>query len=56
MDPPPAPFDHRVDHVFSKGKVRVLRGEVIGGDPDNRSPSGLWPSDHGGAVMTLRLG
>ena len=55
MDPPPAPFDHRVDHVFAKGKVRVLRGEVIGGDPDNRSPSGLWPSDHGGVVMTLRL-
>ena len=54
-DPPPAPFDHRVDHVFAKGKVRVLGGRVVGNDPANRSASGLWPSDHGGAVMTLRL-
>jgi endonuclease/exonuclease/phosphatase family metal-dependent hydrolase len=55
MDPPPAPFDHRVDHVFAKGKVRVLGGRVVGNDPANRTASGLWPSDHGGAVMTLRL-
>ena len=55
MDPPPGPFDHRVDHILAKGKLRVTGGEVIGGDPDNRTPSGLWPSDHGGAVITLRL-
>ena len=55
MDPPPAPFDHRVDHVFAKGRLRVLRGRVVGNDPANRTASGLWPSDHGGAVMTLRL-
>ena len=55
MDPPPAPFDHRVDHVFAKGRVRVLGGRVVGNDPANRTASGLWPSDHGGAVMTLRL-
>jgi endonuclease/exonuclease/phosphatase family metal-dependent hydrolase len=54
-DPPPAPFDHRVDHVLAKGRVRVLGGRVVGGDPANRTASGLWPSDHGGAVMTLRL-
>ena len=33
MDPPPAPFDHRVDHVFAKGRLRVLRGRVVGNDP-----------------------
>ena len=55
MEPPPAPFDHRVDHVFTKGKLRVLGGRVVGNDPANRTASGLWPSDHGGAVMTLRL-
>jgi len=55
MDPPPIPFDHRVDHVLAKGRVRVLGGRVIGDDPANRAASGLWPSDHGGAVMTLRL-
>ncbi|MEA2134449.1 MAG: hypothetical protein QOC68_2358 [Solirubrobacteraceae bacterium] len=54
-DPPPAPFDHRVDHVFTKGGLPVLGGRVVGYEPANRSASGLWPSDHGGAVMTLRL-
>ena len=55
MDPPPAPFDHRIDHVFAKGKVGVIAGWVVGGDPGNRTASGLWPSDHGGAVLALRL-
>lgn len=55
MDSPPAPFDHRVDHVFAKGRLRVLGGRVVGNDPANRTSTGLWPSDHGGAVMTLRL-
>jgi endonuclease/exonuclease/phosphatase family metal-dependent hydrolase len=55
MDAPPPPFDHRVDHVFAKGRVGVLAGWVVGGDPGNRTPTGLWPSDHGGAVMALRL-
>ena len=54
-DPPPAPFDHRIDHVFTKGRLPVLGGRVVGNDPANRTASGLWPSDHGGAVMTLRL-
>ncbi len=35
--------------------IRVLAGWVVGGDPDNRTSSGLWPSDHGGAVVALRL-
>jgi hypothetical protein len=30
-------------------------GRVVGNDPANRTASGPWPSDHGGAVMTLRL-
>ena len=24
-DPPPGPFDHRVDHIFAKGRFKVLR-------------------------------
>ena len=54
-DAPPAPFDHRVDHVFAKGRVGVIAGWVVGGDPANRTSSGLWPSDHGGQVLALRL-
>jgi endonuclease/exonuclease/phosphatase family metal-dependent hydrolase len=55
-DPPPAPFDHRIDHIFTKPRFRVTRTRIVGGDARNRTASGLWPSDHGGHVATLRLG
>ena len=55
MDPPPAPFDHRIDHVFEKGRYKAIRAVNIGGDANNRTPTGLWPSDHGGSVITLQL-
>jgi endonuclease/exonuclease/phosphatase family metal-dependent hydrolase len=55
MDPPPGPFDHRVDHILAKGRFKVLRTRIVGTDPANRTASGLWPSDHGGGATTLRL-
>jgi endonuclease/exonuclease/phosphatase family metal-dependent hydrolase len=55
LDPPPGPFDHRIDHIFTKPKIGGTRARIVGTDPDNRTSSGLWPSDHGGWVATLRL-
>ena len=54
-DPPPGPFDHRVDHILAKGRFKVLRTRIVGTDPANRTAGGLWPSDHGGGATTLRL-
>ena len=54
-DPPPGPFDHRVDHILAKGRFKVLKTRIVGTDPDNRTAAGLWPSDHGGGATTLRL-
>jgi endonuclease/exonuclease/phosphatase family metal-dependent hydrolase len=54
-DPPPGPFDHRVDHLLAKGRFKVLRTRIVGTDPANRTAAGLWPSDHGGGATTLRL-
>ena len=54
-DPPPGPFDHRVDHILAKGRFTVLRTRIVGTDPANRTAAGLWPSDHGGGATTLRL-
>lgn len=57
-DPTAAGFDHRIDMIFTKtahGSVRVSDGHVTGTslrDRDRRT--GLWPSDHGGVVLTLR--
>lgn len=53
--PPPAPFDHRIDHILTKPRLKVLKAQVVGNDPANRSPKGLWPSDHGGVVVSLKL-
>lgn len=52
---PSAVFDHTVDHVLSKPGLRRTRAFVTGDDADQRTASGLWPSDHGGVVSTLRL-
>jgi endonuclease/exonuclease/phosphatase family protein len=50
-----AMFDHTVDHVLTKPRLRTSRAFVTGNDPAARTPSGLWPSDHGGVVSRLRL-
>ncbi len=53
-----SPFDHTIDHVLGNKalKAKVLDAYVTGNDPDEITPSGLWPSDHGGAVSKLKLG
>ena len=48
-------FDHTVDHVLTKPALKTKRAFVTGNDPGERTPSGLWPSDHGGVVSTLKL-
>src|SRR5215207_6659837 len=50
-----AVFDHTVDHVLSKPRLKTRRAYVTGDDAGERTPSGLWPSDHGGVVSRLRL-
>jgi hypothetical protein len=52
---PNAVFDHTVDHVLSRPGLRKTRAFVTGDDASQRTASGLWPSDHGGVVSTLRL-
>jgi endonuclease/exonuclease/phosphatase family metal-dependent hydrolase len=52
---PAGVFDHTVDHVLSKPGLRTVRARVTGDDAGERTASGLWPSDHGGVVSTVRL-
>ena len=55
-DKPPFPGDHRIDHILVKGKkIKGKKATVVGTDPKNRTSTGLWPSDHGGWVSSLRL-
>jgi endonuclease/exonuclease/phosphatase family metal-dependent hydrolase len=54
-----AGFDHRIDMVFARtgdgSKLHVLSGTVTGNEVGDRNEAGLWPSDHAGVVMKLRL-
>jgi endonuclease/exonuclease/phosphatase family metal-dependent hydrolase len=45
----------RVDLVLTRGGFSTVSADVVGEDPADRTPSGLWPSDHAGVVATLRL-
>jgi len=48
-------FSHTVDHVLTKPGLKTLRTFITGNDASQRTPSGLWPSDHGGVVSRLQL-
>lgn len=51
------PFDERIDLVLFRGRLRALAAEIVGEDPvADRTPSGLFHSDHAGVVARLRLG
>ena len=48
-------FDHTVDHVLTKPGLTTKSAYITGNDVSERTPSGLWPSDHGGVVSRLGL-
>lgn len=50
------PFS-RIDHILTDtpGKVQGLGAIMTGVDPAVKTPSGLWPSDHGGVVSRLKV-
>jgi endonuclease/exonuclease/phosphatase family metal-dependent hydrolase len=59
-DPTPAGFRKRIDMVFGRvtdgSTITVKRGYVTGDQVTDRDRrTGLWPSDHAGVVLRLRL-
>jgi endonuclease/exonuclease/phosphatase family metal-dependent hydrolase len=56
-----ADFERRIDLVLARsatpGQIRANRAEVTGDELSDRDPvSMLWPSDHAGVVVELRIG
>jgi len=41
--------------VLLRGGFGVRAADVLGDHPDDRTPLGLWPSDHAGVAATLVL-
>jgi endonuclease/exonuclease/phosphatase family metal-dependent hydrolase len=52
---PTSQVDRRIDLVLFRGAFEVLDIRLVGQTPSDRTPSGLWPSDHAGLVATLRI-
>lgn len=49
-------FDERIDLMFYAGDgLQPIAAEVVGDELADRTPSGLWPSDHAGTVITFRI-
>jgi hypothetical protein len=41
--------------ILYRGGFSVRDIKLVGEKPSDRTPSGLWPSDHAGVVASLRL-
>lgn len=54
--PAPLHYIERIDYSLAKPALPVLRAELLGLNTSDRTPSGLWPSDHAGLSVTYRLG
>ncbi len=48
-------LDRRIDLILFRGSVDVRSAQRIGDAQEDRTPSGLWPSDHAGVKAELRL-
>ncbi len=48
-------LDHRIDDVFVSAGFSALHAEVVGDEQSDRTPSGLWPSDHASTWAKIRL-
>jgi endonuclease/exonuclease/phosphatase family metal-dependent hydrolase len=45
----------RIDLILTRGGFETVSVDIVGEAAADRTPSGLWPSDHAGVVATLRL-
>ncbi len=60
---PVSMLDERIDLILFKtnderhghGGLGAVFADVVGEEPQDRTASGLWPSDHAGVVATMRV-
>ena len=48
-----APLTQRIDLVLLRGGLSAFGADAVGEELTDRTPSGLWPSDHAGVVASL---
>ena len=47
--------DRRIDVVLTRGGFKAIGATLVGETAADRTATGLWPSDHAGMVVRLRL-
>lgn len=52
---PASSLNSRIDFILFRGAFTVRSADVVGENASDRTPSGLWPSDHAGVAATLEL-
>ena len=52
---PVSQLSERIDLILFRGSFQVADIIVVGDEQNDRTPSGLWPSDHAGVVAALRI-
>jgi endonuclease/exonuclease/phosphatase family metal-dependent hydrolase len=45
----------RIDYVLTRGGFNTFSADILGEDTTDKTPTGLWPSDHAGVVARLTL-
>lgn len=51
---PVGKLQQRLDWVLYRA-AKAISAQVVGADPQDRTPEGLWPSDHAGVFARIRL-
>ena len=54
LNPTPA-LTERIDLVLTKASFGVAEATIVGDEVADRLPSGLWPSDHAGVVVSFKF-
>lgn len=52
---PLSAFTTRIDLVLYNGEFEVKKADIVGDTGKEKTSSGLWPSNHGGLVVELKL-
>lgn len=55
MDDTASQLSHRSDVLWLRGAVQPRSARLAGAAQADRTPAGLWPSDHAGVVVELRM-
>jgi len=55
LDNAASTIDHRIDDVFLSDGFTALQADVVGEEERDRTPGGLWPSDHASTWAKVRL-